>query len=62
MSAKRDKPQGFPCECGQYHGFSLYVLAHWDIPLTHTCPKCKAVHYVLRGKVQLVEKDEEGKK
>lgn len=55
MSAKkRDKPQGFACKCGQYHAFDLYVAAHWNIPLTHQC-KCGAVHYVLRGKPQLMK-------
>lgn len=50
---------GYTCgTCGQYHAFALYVVAHWNTPLTHTC-KCGAVHYVLRGKAQQIK---EGKK
>jgi hypothetical protein len=55
MTKKREKPQGFTCTtCSQYHAFALYVLAHWNEPLTHTC-KCGAQHYVLRGNVRQIK-------
>ena len=49
-------PKSFVCVCGTEHEFGLYVLAHWDIRLAHTCDACGAKHSVLRGKTTLISK------
>lgn len=42
-------PKGFTCtNCQTYHAFGPYVLAHWDLPLVHTCP-CGAKHDIREG-------------
>lgn len=54
-AAKRLK--GFKClTCGKRHAFGGYVMAHWDLPLTHTCDGCGAVHEVRAGNVKQVSK------
>lgn len=56
MAAPKAKdPDGFICECGKFHPFCGYVAAHWDLPLTHTCDECGAMHDVLRGVAELRE-------
>jgi hypothetical protein len=40
--------KGFTCECGKYHEFGVWVVAHWREPLTHTC-ECGRVHHVRLG-------------
>lgn len=55
MSAS-DTPKGFTCECGEEHAFNAYVYAHWDIALTHECPKCNRTHTILRGRAFLEKK------
>jgi len=48
--------KGFTCECGKFHEFGVWVAAHWDMPLVHTCDSCGAKHNVLRGMVSLKKK------
>lgn len=49
MRTKKTLPKGFKCQCGLFHEYDVYVYAHWDIRLTHTCA-CGRVHEVLQGK------------
>jgi hypothetical protein len=50
-------PNGFFCKCcGRRSEFGMYVFAHWDITLSHTCPDCGEVSSVLRGHVERVER------
>lgn len=52
--------EGFFCECGEFHEFGVYVMAHWDELLIHTCDKCGRQHEVKRGWVtpkKLVRKE-----
>ena len=46
-------PKGFTCECGKFHDFGVYVMAHWSELLVHTCPECGRRHDVQRGRVAL---------
>jgi len=48
------KKNGFTCECGKFIEFGAYVLAHWDIELTHTCD-CGRKHTVESGSVTLID-------
>lgn len=49
-------PSGFHCKtCGKRHPFGVWVLAHWDTALTHTC-ECGAKHRVQRGCVTQIRK------
>lgn len=48
-----EERQGFTCECGKFHVFGVYVMAHWDEKLIHTCPECDRVHQVCRGRATL---------
>lgn len=52
---KPKRLEGVRCECGTYTKFTAYVYAHWDIPMTFTCPKCRQRYIVLNG---CVEKEE----
>lgn len=47
-------PKGFICECGEYHKFGVYVVAHWQDRLTHTCDNCQRTHLVWQGKASLI--------
>jgi transcription elongation factor Elf1 len=48
--SKEELPKGFTCKkCGKEEVFPPYVYAHWNEPLTHSCP-CGRVHKILRGK------------
>jgi hypothetical protein len=48
-----DSPKGYECQCcKKRHEFPLYVYAHWDEALEHTC-ECEARHEILRGKVRM---------
>ncbi|NDV50405.1 hypothetical protein [Salipiger sp. PrR003] len=38
----------FMCRCGETHLFDGYVLAHWDIELSHTC-SCGRGHTFKKG-------------
>jgi transcription elongation factor Elf1 len=52
-----DTDKGFTCKpCGTYHKYPSYVYAHWDMTLTHTCPKCGAKHEIVSGVATLTEK------
>lgn len=46
--------EGFVCECGQHHVFGVYIAAHWDERLIHTCD-CGRKHSVCRGHVSLLK-------
>ena len=48
------KKNGFTCECGKFIEFGAYVLAHWDIELTHTCD-CGRKHTIKSGSVTLID-------
>ena len=55
-------PEGFTCECGQYHDFGVYVAAHSRDRLVHTCNKCGAKHSVCMYQVRLIKKSASKKK
>lgn len=49
--------EGFNCKtCEKYHAFGLWVMAHWDEALNHTCDECGAKHLIRRGIVRLLKK------
>jgi hypothetical protein len=54
-------PDGFTCECGEFHEFSGYVYAHPNDLLTHTCPRCARKHQVRNFTARLVESKSKGK-
>lgn len=54
-----ETPKGFTCKCGAYHAFGVYVIAHWDLQLIHTCSKCKRSHHVRQGKATPIAKRDE---
>lgn len=48
---KRDGVTCWKCSnCDRVHSFGVYVFAHWDDDLQHTCD-CGHQHSVLRGSV-----------
>ena len=51
-----EQPTGFTCQtCGKRHGFGVYVAAHWEDALIHTC-ECGAKHLLRRGRVTQTRK------
>lgn len=38
--------------CNKEHALGVYVAAHWDETLIHTCDQCGAKHSVLSGKIR----------
>jgi hypothetical protein len=46
---KKNLPKGFKCGCGKYHEFGVWVMAHWDMELTHTCDNCGRQHGIYQG-------------
>lgn len=44
---------GYTCKCGKYHKFPVYVIAHWDIELVHTCD-CGRKYSILCGIAELI--------
>ncbi len=52
---KTYKRNGVTCweclNCDRVHALGVYVFAHWDDELTHTC-ECGHKHTVLRGEVK----------
>jgi hypothetical protein len=49
MKKEKDLPKGFKCKCGAFHSFSLWVYAHWDMPLLYECLECRRCYEVLHG-------------
>jgi len=47
----KEQNKGVQCRCGKFTPFSLYVYAHWDIPLLFTCPDCEVKYNILAGDV-----------
>lgn len=44
--------KGFDCpHCGQYHEFSMWYFAHYDEPVSFTCPKCDKTTNLLNGEM-----------
>lgn len=52
----RQEPSGFVCECGKFHKFGMYVAAHWDLELTHTCDECGRQHRIVCGTATLKQR------
>lgn len=50
--------KGFRCECGKWHPFGVYVMAHWTTLLLHTCDACGRKHDVLEGVATPKQDDE----
>lgn len=48
-------PEGFTCECGTFHKFTVYVAAHWREALMHTCEVCQAEHQIQCGVAILIK-------
>lgn len=46
---KEELAKGFTCDCGEFHRFSPWVHAHWDIELKFVCPLCGRQYAVQRG-------------
>lgn len=51
-----ERAKGFTCECGKYHAYAMYVYAHWQDLLKHTCDQCGAKHDILLGHATLRRK------
>lgn len=51
---KKDGVTQWQCECGEEHVAGVYVMAHWDEELIHTCD-CGRKHSTLRGYVTLLK-------
>lgn len=50
--------KGYTCKkCGTRHEFNVYVYAHWNVALNHTCEECGSVHVILRGRAHLQNGD-----
>jgi hypothetical protein len=45
--------KGYRCECGERHQFGVYVFAHWNDEIVHTC-QCGRRHMVQSGEVSLL--------
>ena len=61
MPRKKALPEGMTCEaCGRFDKYPAYVYAHWDIPLTFTCPTegCGKKYVVWQGNVMTEDKYE----
>lgn len=44
-------PRGFRCsKCDKWHSFPVWVFAHWDDALQHTCDRCETVHDLKAGR------------
>jgi hypothetical protein len=54
MAKNNETPKGFTCECGESHAFGVYVFAHWDEALTHTCD-CGRKHVIRSGLATLIK-------
>lgn len=51
--SKKEMPKGFNCKnpkCKKWDDFGVYVYAHWNEELIHTC-ECGQQHRVKAGKV-----------
>lgn len=51
MSRNQELRKGYKCPyCQKYNEFSVWVFAHWDIEITHTCD-CEKVIPLKNGEV-----------
>lgn len=52
----RTKPgnltKAFACACGEVHELGVYVFAHYNDALVHTCEKCGRKNIIKSGVVQ----------
>lgn len=46
--------KGFKCECGRYHQYGSYVVAHSDTKLIHLCG-CGREHSIFRFNAELIK-------
>ncbi len=54
MTKEKLKPaDGWDCECGLHHPFTLYAQAHWTDTLEHKC-SCGRSHKMKAGVVTLI--------
>jgi hypothetical protein len=37
------------CSCGEKHNWPMYVFAHWQDGLKHTCEKCGSKTFICEG-------------
>ena len=51
---KPDLEHGYVCKCGAYQVFSVWVYAHLDIEITHTCTCGRKNHLLNRGVIYSV--------
>lgn len=50
-----ESPSGFHCTaCGKVARFDVYVYAHWDMRLNHTC-ECGQKHVIEQGHAESLE-------
>ncbi len=55
MKKRKVKPgDKWLCECGKEHELGMYVAAHWDERLLHTCD-CGRVHSLKNGVIELTK-------
>jgi len=47
--------EGFTCECGKFHEFGAYVMAHTHEELIHTCDNCGRQHGTKQLRVWLIK-------
>ncbi len=50
MNPEKMQP-GYTCLCGEYHGFGMWVAAHWHEVLTNTCGACNRTNTLKEGQV-----------
>jgi len=48
------------CICGKLHGLSVYIIAHWNIEMVHTCDgtDCGVKTTFLEGEIIETEEEE----
>ena len=42
--------EGYECRCKRLNEYPIYVHAHWDVRLLHTCD-CGRKNEILRGRI-----------
>jgi hypothetical protein len=46
-------PKGMNCSCGKYWPFDVYVYAHWDLEMRHTCDECGREVILKSGRIRV---------
>jgi hypothetical protein len=59
MAKEKRSEYGYKCNCGKWHDFPAYVIAHQHDVLTHTCPKCKRKNGIYELTVEIEKRPKE---